>query len=664
MNNINPNLNSLINSDLVPKQQPSLKKTKETSDVKDVSSLINEAVSDDETLELGLKKIVNKLLDGIKASKDLDILSKGAKDVNISKNLAQDIKDLSKILSKDNDLKPLATKLEALLDTKLNDAKALTTALNNSGVFLESKLRVNLNNEALPPSFFRLISFTKNIKNKELKKEIFKLGQEQNSEQSLKKLDEFINTKLNKTNFPPNIKTLDFLKNARAYLQKTQDPIKLITVADKLEQKINKEIKNLLSTEIKNDKIKSIIPRLASLKASIDDIKNLAQEIIKNPSNVSKGENYKEINNEANLANKLKNFKELLSNPTLGNANEIKENNETLIKQEIINDNKTEIKAENQTKEVKNENIKENTKENIKENITENENIKTTIKDTPKQEVNTNQDEIKIIKESIKLNQELSKTKDINNEIKILNNPEIKAAIMQNQSISNILNNENLSLQNKIQNMTRLLSANLKNEESFKNYVANNEIKGLKHHINQAKRDVNQIVARSNEHINKSLSMDAKALLLQTSQAALNKNDKVAYDLSQKMLNQIELNQLISVANSEVNTYLPYSIDDLDESSVSFKSDSEDRFYAQIKLKFKKLGNINILLGLNQDKYLDINMMIENDDFRKVLIDNAKDFKNNLRNINLICSNFFISKLVEQKYEDNYQLDLGFDKKV
>ncbi|MBT0881310.1 MULTISPECIES: hypothetical protein [unclassified Campylobacter] len=640
MNNINTTLNSLVNSDLGLKQQGNLKpNVKDTKDIKEPlkegSSLINEALSEDETLELGLKKIVNKLLDGIKSSKDLNQLGENAKNINISKNIAQDIKELKAILSKDKDLEVFVSKLDNLLNTKMQDSKALFQALNNSGVFLESKLRANLNEQALPQSFFRLISFMKNIKTSDLKSEIFKLGQEQMSaEKSLEKLENFINQKLeNKSTPTPVIKTLELLKNARAYLQKNTEPLKLIEVANKLEDKINKEIKNLINIEVKNDKAKSILPKLASLKADIQNIKNLAKEIINNPSNVQN--NYKISNNENNILSKLENIKEILKN-----------NNDIYTK----DTNKIEIKT---TKEFEN---KENQKINNLNSKTTDDKIKATEKPIEK----SSED----IKSDLKALQDITKSQDIKQELKLLNNPEIKQAINQNNTISSILNSENLSLQNKIESLTKLLSANLKNEESFKNYINTQEIKSLKTHLNQAKKDINQVVTRTAEHINNSISNDAKSILLQTSKVALAKDNKVAYDMSQKLLNQIELNQIISVANNEVNTYLPYSLDDLDESNISFKSDSEDKFYAQIKLKFKRLGAINIMLGLNQDKYLDINMMIENDNFREILINHARGFKKDLRKAGLITSNFFISKLRESKYEDEYTLDLGFNKKV
>lgn len=640
MNNINTTLNSLVNSDLGLKQQGNLKpNVKDTKDIKEPlkegSSLINEALSEDETLELGLKKIVNKLLDGIKSSKDLNQLGENAKNINISKNIAQDIKELKAILSKDKDLEVFVNKLDNLLNTKMQDSKALFQALNNSGVFLESKLRANLNEQALPQSFFRLISFMKNIKTSDLKSEIFKLGQEQMSaEKSLEKLENFINQKLeNKSTTTPAIKTLELLKNARAYLQKNTEPLKLIEVANKLEDKINKEIKNLINIEVKNDKVKSILPKLASLKADIQNIKNLAKEIINNPSNVQN--NYKISNNENNILSKLENIKEILKN-----------NNDIYTK----DTNKIEIKT---TKEFEN---KENQKINNLNSKTTDDKIKATEKPIEK----SSED----IKSDLKALQDITKSQDIKQELKLLNNPEIKQAINQNNTISSILNSENLSLQNKIESLTKLLSANLKNEESFKNYINTQEIKSLKTHLNQTKKDINQVVTRTAEHINNSISNDAKSILLQTSKAALAKDNKVAYDMSQKLLNQIELNQIISVANNEVNTYLPYSLDDLDESNISFKSDSEDKFYAQIKLKFKRLGAINIMLGLNQDKYLDINMMIENDNFREILINHARGFKKDLRKAGLITSNFFISKLRESKYEDEYTLDLGFNKKV
>lgn len=657
MNNINTTLNSLVNSDLGLKQQGANLKPNNTKDIKEPikegSSLINEAISEDETLELGIKKIVNKLLDSIKASKDLNQLGENAKNINISKNIAEDLKELKSILSKDKDLEVFVKKLDNLLNTKMQDSKALFQALNNSGIFLESKLRANLNEQVLPQSFFRLISFMKNIKTSELKSEIFKLGQEKmDAKESLLKLENFINEKLENKGTNTNnsiIKTFELLKNARAYLQKNNEPLKLIEVANKLESKINNEIKNLINIEVKNDKLKTILPKLASLKSSLQDIKNIAKELVNNPANMHN--NYKKPNGENNILNKLENIKEILKN-----------NHEIFNKLSDINKNlneKVEIKQENTLNKTQENKTNTITKEDIKEQIKLPQN-KEEIKTSEKPIVKTNDE----IKNDLKALQEITKSQDIKEELKLISNPEIKQVINQNQIISNVLNAENLSLQNKIENLTRLLSANLKNEESFKNYVSTNELKGLKTHLNQAKKDMDNISPRNNEHISKAVSNDAKAILLQTSKMALAKDNKVAYEMSQKLLNQIELNQIISVANNEVNTYLPYSIDDLDESNISFRSDSEDRFYAQIKLKFKKLGSLNIMLGLNKDKYLDINMMIENDVFRQTLINHAKMFKKDLRKADLIVSNFFISKLRENKYEEEYKMNIGFDKKI
>ena len=657
MNNINTTLNSLVNSDLGLKQQGANLKPNNTKDIKEPikegSSLINEAISEDETLELGIKKIVNKLLDSIKASKDLNQLGENAKNINISKNIAEDLKELKSILSKDKDLEVFVKKLDNLLNTKMQDSKALFQALNNSGIFLESKLRANLNEQVLPQSFFRLISFMKNIKTSELKSEIFKLGQEKmDAKESLLKLENFINEKLENKGTNTNnsiIKTFELLKNARAYLQKNNEPLKLIEVANKLESKINNEIKNLINIEVKNDKLKTILPKLASLKSSLQDIKNIAKELVNNPANMHN--NYKKPNGENNILNKLENIKEILKN-----------NHEIFNKLSDMNKNlneKVEIKQENTLNKTQENKTNTITKEDIKEQIKLPQN-KEEIKTSEKPIIKTNDE----IKNDLKALQEITKSQDIKEELKLISNPEIKQVINQNQIISNVLNAENLSLQNKIENLTRLLSANLKNEESFKNYVSTNELKGLKTHLNQAKKDMDNISPRNNEHISKAVSNDAKAILLQTSKMALAKDNKVAYEMSQKLLNQIELNQIISVANNEVNTYLPYSIDDLDESNISFRSDSEDRFYAQIKLKFKKLGSLNIMLGLNKDKYLDINMMIENDVFRQTLINHAKMFKKDLRKADLIVSNFFISKLRENKYEEEYKMNIGFDKKI
>lgn len=231
MNNINTTLNSLVNSDLGLKQQGANLKPNNTKDIKEPikegSSLINEAISEDETLELGIKKIVNKLLDSIKASKDLNQLGENAKNINISKNIAEDLKELKSILSKDKDLEVFVKKLDNLLNTKMQDSKALFQALNNSGIFLESKLRANLNEQVLPQSFFRLISFMKNIKTSELKSEIFKLGQEKmDAKESLLKLENFINEKLENKGTNTNnsiIKTFELLKTQERICKKTMN---------------------------------------------------------------------------------------------------------------------------------------------------------------------------------------------------------------------------------------------------------------------------------------------------------------------------------------------------------------------------------------------------------------------------------------------------------
>lgn len=651
MNNINTTLNSLLNTDLGIKQQgnlkPNIKDSKDYKDpLKDTSSLVQEAISEDDTLELGIKKLVNKLLDSIKASKDLSNLA-DAKNINISKNIAKDLNELKTILNKDKDLKVFANKLDELLNTKLQDSKALFKALNNSGVFLESKLRINLNEQVLPDSFFRLISSFKNIKSKELKAEIFKLGNtDMNAEKSIEKLESFIDNKLqNKPIKNEIIKTLDLLKNARAFLQKNTEPIKLLQVANAIDKPLSKAIKSLINIEVKNSEIKSILPRLASLKANITNIKNIAREIINNPANIAN--NYKGVNLENNILNKLENIKNILVE---NHENDLISKNLNQEIKQIINDKNSQI---NKNETIKSENEIDKNQNNTKET---NQQKSPTLQKEP-----TTSEEIKT---NLKALQEISKTQDIKEDLKIIENPQIKSQINQNQTISQIINSENLSLQNKLENLARLLSANLKNDESFKAYKTFNELKGLNTHLKQAKKDLNQIQPRTLEYINKNLNNDTKAILLQASKVALDKDNKTAFDLSQKVLNQIELNQIISVANKEVNTFLPYSLDELEESNLSFKNDGEDKFYAQIKLKFKKLGNINVLLGLHKDKYLDINMMIENDEFRRILIDNAREFKKDLRKANLITSNFFISKLRDYKYEDSSDFNLGLDIKA
>lgn len=591
MNKItNSQLNSIISNDTKLNDAKNKKQVDKKENIKDSLVNLKSLSKQDETLELGIKQIVNKLLDSIKTSKDLNQTLQEAKQLQISKNINKDLQELKQILTsqKDEKLKVIIQKIDQLLNTNIKDTKSLINSIKNSGIFFESKLRTFLNEEKLPKSFFRLISNIKNIQNSNLKNLIFSLSSEKmDAKSSLLKLDELIkniNTQelAKSINSSSSVKTIQFLQNAKRFIQKNPQAKNILIAAVKINNFLEKNTIKLIAENQNIENSKDILNRFSQLKQSVNDLSTQANNII--------------FNKITMPSNKI-------------NLNDIKEQIKNLLKQENITLN--DIKA--------------------------------------------------LDKISVKLNK---MQEELPTNTTLLNNTLLNQSVQINTTFENSLNSENLNLQNKIENLTRLLSANLKNEESFKNFLINSEVKHLKYAINKAKLDIKNIQIQNKNDIKENIQSDAKAILLQSKEIAQNTNNQALLNLSQKMLTQIQINQLISVASQEVLTNLPYLLEDLEDSSLSFKADKEDKFYAQIKLNFKNLGKLNVLLALYNEKYLDINMMVENDIFRQKLIANAKEFKASLKNSDLISANFFIGRLQTTEYETNYKLDIGLDKKV
>ncbi len=77
-------------------------------------------------------------------------------------------------------------------------------------------------------------------------------------------------------------------------------------------------------------------------------------------------------------------------------------------------------------------------------------------------------------------------------------------------------------------------------------------------------------------------------------QLAKNEGNEAVYNQANRLLAQIEINQLMSLANDSINTYLPFSWDDLNDSKIMFRR-GKRTIFAQIKLEFAKLGDLEIL---------------------------------------------------------------------
>ncbi|HED4362411.1 TPA: flagellar hook-length control protein FliK [Campylobacter jejuni] len=628
-----------------------------------------------------LKELVNKLLDQINAQKNPDspVLKQG-KNLNLAPNFANELKILSTELAKSDTFTQVLDRLNQILkpasEIKNNN---LAPLFKNSGVFLEAKLKDALNEELLPKSFHSLLSTIKGLSSEKLSVQIAQLANTNLSpKDTLKELKNIINSSknenkqiLNQSSFKALLNLSSKLENFKNYISKNPSHAqeKITPIANKILKELNSIKNDFFKALNKPENLMIKDPNILKQTATaFEKLENTLKNIL------------------GNQASKIQDKENILEN-LLSN----KEN----IKEEKLNHNTKNQDEEKYIKVSKEETLADDAKTNIKQDVKNEENL-------PKKEVNANLDSsTKTHEENIKENPKFYETKtesktsintntntnntqNLNNSQNIQsNNNQTMQNIFKNQEFikQNIVKNlafnvENLDLEQvqdlskNLSNLSRRLNENLKELEPYTQNAKLNqaELKNLEHKLNLSIKDLVQIKPKTEQDIAESLHHDVKSTLLQISNLAKNEGNEAVYNQANRLLAQIEINQLMSLANDSINTYLPFSWDDLNDSKIMFRRGKKDKFFAQIKLEFAKLGDLEILISLNNEKYIDINIMAENIEFRKTIYENAHELKRNINKAGLLSANFFVGDIIRSKFDTrnmkNLDLEMGMDKKV
>ncbi|ECL0279769.1 flagellar hook-length control protein FliK [Campylobacter jejuni] len=679
-----------------------------------------------------LKELVNKLLDQINAQKNPDspVLKQG-KNLNLAPNFANELKTLSTELAKSDTFTQVLDRLNQILkpasEIKNNN---LAPLFKNSGVFLEAKLKDALNEELLPKSFHSLLSTIKGLSSEKLSVQITQLANTNLSpKDTLKELKNIINSSknenkqiLNQSSFKALLNLSSKLENFKNYISKNPSHAqeKITPIANKILKELN-SIKNdffkalnkpenlmikdpniLKQTATAFEKLENTLKNILGNQASkIQDKENILENLLSNKENLKE----EKLNHNTKNQDEEKHIKaskeETLTDDTKTDIKQDskKEENshakETDIKEDEnldsdiktheedtqdtkndIQNNETENKPDNDIKNStpNQEKIKDGKQEKSKENIKENPKFYET-KTENKTSINTNTNTS---------NPNTNNTQNLNNSQNIQsNNNQTMQNIFKNQEFikQNIVKNlafnvENLDLEQvqdlskNLNNLSRRLNESLKELEPYTQNAKLNqaELKNLEHKLNLSTKDLAQIKPKTEQDIAESLHHDVKSTLLQISNLAKNEGNEAVYNQANRLLAQIEINQLMSLANDSINTYLPFSWDDLNDSKIMFRRGKKDKFFAQIKLEFAKLGDLEILISLNNEKYIDINIMAENIEFRKTIYENAHELKRNINKAGLLSANFFVGDIIRSKFDTrnmkNLDLEMGMDKKV
>ncbi|EMC2019617.1 TPA: flagellar hook-length control protein FliK [Campylobacter jejuni] len=651
-----------------------------------------------------LKELVNKLLDQINAQKNPDspVLKQG-KNLNLAPNFANELKILSTELAKSDTFTQVLDRLNQILkpasEIKNNN---LAPLFKNSGVFLEAKLKDALNEELLPKSFHSLLSTIKGLSSEKLSVQIAQLANTNlNPKNTLKELKNIINSSknenkqiLNQSSFKALLNLSSKLENFKNYISKNPSHAqeKITPIANKILKELNSIKNDFFKALNKPENLMIKDPNILKQTATaFEKLENTLKNILGNQASKIQDKENTLKNILGNQASKIQDKENILEN-LLSN----KEN----IKEEQLNHNTKNQDEEKHIKVSKEETLADDAKTDIKQDVKNEENL-------PKKEVNANLDSsTKTHEENIKENPKFYETKTENktsintntntsnpntNNTQNLNNTQ-NIQSNNNQTMQNIFKNqefikqnivknlafnvENLDLEQvqdlskNLSNLSRRLNESLKELEPYTQNAKLNqaELKNLEHKLNLSIKDLAQIKPKTEQDIAESLHHDVKSTLLQISNLAKNEGNEAVYNQANRLLAQIEINQLMSLANDSINTYLPFSWDDLNDSKIMFRRGKKDKFFAQIKLEFAKLGDLEILISLNNEKYIDINIMAENIEFRKTIYENAHELKRNINKAGLLSANFFVGDIIRSKFDTrnmkNLDLEMGMDKKV
>ena len=266
----------------------------------------------------------------------------------------------------------------------------------------------------------------------------------------------------------------------------------------------------------------------------------------------------------------------------------------------------------------------------------------------------SNHKELKAILESLK------------NDLKMLNNIGDEAGLVKAFNELSDVSKEG-SLQDKLQSAARRLAHSLSladpEASTAKSDLA--ESKALLKQLKLATNDINNITTKSQSEISKVLNQDVKSTLLNISEKSQNAQ---TVNAANKMISQIEMHQMVSSLQGGIQTYMPYIWDGVEGGNVAFKQGKKDKFYAQIDLNFKKFGQINVMVGLVDKRYIDLSVATQTNEFKELILGNSSELKQAISKLGLIVSNFNIKTLPKVKLNHIFKnfggLDVGFDKKI
>ena len=570
-------------------------------------------------IEQKLGELTNKLLSGLKSGEQGPNMPRL---LQVAPNLASDVRELLKALDGNEKLATFKEALAKFIKPIENlSPQGVAQGIKDSGIMLEAKIAQSLEAQSLPSKIKELLSQMKNTQNQGLKESFLKLPNDSDAKKSINDLETLLKEQkklnqetINNSPFKALDKASNALENAAKYLDKLSNlgkNLSLKTAANllsRIESSIQNAQKSANNYNLNSATLKDARAIREQINASANELQN-ALNLLKN-----KDSNFKAFltrydpNNKQNAT-----LKEALSKQNEPKANHIRINIQT------SNTGSTAHSSSLNANPVQNSSFSQNA--SFSQNST--------------------------------LTQEQNSFKNIN-------------LSQFKEATSSEVNTPNL--QGKITELARALTSlkNTLSPELASAKSALEEIKSLARSAKSAAKSIGAIKPNNAEQALKELQSAMKSVLLNLKESTQNQSStQNIHTAAQRLLTQIEIHQLASFAQNSLQTYLPYHWDELNSSNLSFKRGNKDKFYARIELSFVKFGEIGIVLGLAENKFLDVSIQTGNDGFKEIILSETKSLKRALNELGLVVNNFFVaSKGGKSAYEHYEDIDLGYNIKA
>lgn len=578
-------------------------------------------------IEQKLGELTNKLLSGLKSGEQGPNMPRL---LQVAPNLASDVRELLKALDGNEKLATFKEALAKFIKPIENlSPQGVAQGIKDSGIMLEAKIAQSLEAQSLPSKIKELLSQMKNTQNQGLKESFLKLPNDSDAKKSINDLETLLKEQkklnqeiINNSPFKALDKASDALENAAKYLDKLSNlgkNLSLKTAANLLshiESSIQNAQKSANNYNLNSATLKDARAIREQINASANELQN-ALNLLKN-----KDSNFKAFltrydpNNKENAT-----LKEALSKQNEPKANHIRIN----------------IQTSNTGSTAHSSSLNANSAQNQAQNASQNSSFS----------------------QNASFSQNSTLTQE-QNSFKNINLSQFKEATSSEVNTPN--------LQGKITELARALTSlkNTLSPELASAKSALEEIKSLARSAKSAAKSIGAIKPNNAEQALKELQSDMKSVLLNLKESTQNQSStQNIHTAAQRLLTQIEIHQLASFAQNSLQTYLPYHWDELNSSNLSFKRGNKDKFYARIELSFVKFGEIGIVLGLSENKFLDVSIQTGNDGFKEIILSETKSLKRALNELGLVVNNFFVaSKGGKSAYEQFEDIDLGYNIKA